>query len=567
MSEREKAGGRVVLVVVLVLALLGGGGYAAAYVAAGDEIARGTTIAGVDVGGRTEAEAAALLRRELGPREDAPITLVVDGRSRSITPADAGLAVDHDASVAQAVGARSWRPGHLWDHYTGGQDLEPVLTVDESRLAGLVTRLDRAVGTPATDGAIELRPGRIRVTRPEVGERLDSDEVRAALESAYLEDDPTAEVSLHDQQPDIDAGDVQEAMDAFANPAMSGSVRLVFGKTPVRLQPRQFAPALALQPRDGELVPELDEKALADLVGDAIGEDGAPEDATVALVGGRPRVVPAKPGVTYDQADVNDAFLTLVTREHGERSMKVRATVAEPDFTTRDARKLEIREKVSSFTTYYPYAEYRNTNIGRAAEIVDGTVLEPGETFSLNDTVGERTRENGFTEGFIISDGIFKEDLGGGVSQMATTLFNAMFFAGLEDVEHKPHSFYIDRYPVGREATVAWGSVDLRFRNDTPYGVLIDARVTPSTPSSQGVVTVSMWSTKYWDITSSTSDRYRFVPPETRTLKTDDCYPNTGYDGFDVDVTRHFRKHGESALDHDEVFHTRYIPSDTVICK
>ena len=159
--------------------------------------------------------------------------------------------------------------------------------------------------------------------------------------------------------------------------------------------------------------------------------------------------------------------------------MKVKATVKEPDFTTEDARALGIKEQVSTFTTYYPYAEYRNINIGRAAELVNGTVLKPGETFSLNDTVGERTAENGFTEGFIISDGVFKEDFGGGVSQMATTTFNAMFFAGLEDVEHKPHSFYIDRYPVGREATVAWGAVDLRFKNDTDHGVLIQANVTP----------------------------------------------------------------------------------------
>ena len=113
-------------------------------------------------------------------------------------------------------------------------------------------------------------------------------------------------------------------------------------------------------------------------------------------------------------------------------------------------------------------------------------MLKPGETFSLNDTVGERTGENGFTKGFIISDGIFKEDLGGGVSQMATTTFNATFFAGLEDVEHKPHSFYIDRYPVGREATVAWGAVDLRFKNDTPYGVLIHATVQPEHPVLAG---------------------------------------------------------------------------------
>ncbi len=238
-----------------------------------------------------------------------------------------------------------------------------------------------------------------------------------------------------------------------------------------------------------------------------------------------------------------------------------------PSSRTADAKDLGITEQVSTFTTHYPYAEYRNTNIGRAAEIVDGTVLKPDDLFSLNDVVGERTRENGFTEGFIISDGIFKEDLGGGVSQMATTTFNAAFFAGLEDVEHKPHSLYIDRYPVGREATVAWGSVDLRFRNDTPYGVLISSKVTPATPSSEGVVTVSMYSTKHWDIESTTSDRYNFRSPATRTLSTADCYPNTGYDGFDVDVTRTFRHVDQDEVVRTERMHTSYLASDTVICK
>ena len=149
--------------------------------------------------------------------------------------------------------------------------------------------------------------------------------------------------------------------------------------------------------------------------------------------------------------------------------------------------------------------------------------MKPGETFSLNGTVGERTAENGFTKGFIISNGIFTEDFGGGVSQMATTTFNAAFFGGMTDVQHKPHSFYIDRYPVGREATVAWPTVDLRWRNDTPYGVLVHAHVTPSTPSSQGVVTVRLFSTKYWDITTKTGDRYTFTSPATRTLDTADC--------------------------------------------
>ena len=237
------------------------------------------------------------------------------------------------------------------------------------------------------------------------------------------------------------------------------------------------------------------------------------------------------------------------------------------DFTTRDARALDIEEKVSEFSTYFPYAEYRNTNLGRAAELVDGTVLKPGETFSMNDIVGERTRENGFTEGFVISDGIFKQDLGGGVSQMATTLFNAMFFAGLEDVEHKPHSFYIDRYPVGREATVVFGSLDLRFRNDTEHGVLVNAEVTPSTPSSQGEVRVRMYSTPVWDIESVTGPRRDLTAPQTRTLSTPDCYPNTGYGGFTIDVTRVFRPVDSGEVARREVFTTVYTPSDTVVCR
>ena len=314
-------------------------------------------------------------------------------------------------------------------------------------------------------------------------------------------------------------------------------------------------------------MPDLDEDRLIRLVERGMSRSGRPVDATVRIVDGRPRVIPDKPGVRYRPDDVERAFLRLLRKPANKREAAVDARVARADFRTADARKLRIREQVSAFTTYFPHAAYRNTNIGRAAELVDGTILEPGETFSLNDTVGERTRANGFTKGFIIEDGVYQEDLGGGVSQMATTTFNAMFFAGLKDIEHKTHSFYIDRYPVGREATVAWGSVDLRFQNDTPYGVLITARVTPSTPSSQGVVTVRMWSTDHWDITASASDRYDFTPEKTRRLNSNDCVPNDGYAGFDVDVTRHFRRAGESELHHEEQFHTTYLPSDTVICE
>jgi vancomycin resistance protein YoaR len=335
----------------------------------------------------------------------------------------------------------------------------------------------------------------------------------------------------------------------------------------VRLQPADYAPALGMEAVDGELVPRLDDKALSAVLEGKVAVGGAPVDATVALVDGRPQVVPAKPGVTYDEEQIAGSFLELVAASGDQRTLAVDAKVARPDFTTKEARALQIKERVSSFTTYYPHAEYRNVNLGRAAEIIDGYVLKPGETFSLNDTVGERTEANGFTEGYVISDGILVSDLGGGVSQMATTLFNGMFFAGLEDVEHKPHSFYIDRYPIGREATVAWGAVDLRFRNDTPYGVLIDTNVTPSTPSSSGVVTVSMYSTKHWDITTSTGERHNITKPAVRRVNTLQCHANEGYGGFDIDVTRYFEPVGANTETREpEVFSTTYTPSDTVIC-
>jgi len=349
---------------------------------------------------------------------------------------------------------------------------------------------------------------------------------------------------------------------------MSAPVTYRFGGEPVVLRPAAYAEALSMVADDGRLVPRVDGDLLMRAFRPAMKTLAKrPQDASVRIVDGRPRIVPAKLGATIDRARVESSFLDLVVADEGERELRVPTATVEPDVTTDDVRALHITEKVSEFTTYYPHADYRNVNIGRAAELVDGTLLEPGELFSLNEVVGERTAENGFTRGFVISNGVFKEELGGGVSQVATTTFNAAFFAGLEDVEHKPHSFYIDRYPAGREATVAWPTIDLRFRNDTDHGILVQAVHQPSTLSTYGSITVRMWSTKVWDISSLSSARYGYTPAQTRILSGDDCVPNIGYSGFQIDVTRVFRRHGASAVVRRERMHTTYTPADTVVCQ
>ncbi|MEZ5092091.1 MAG: peptidoglycan binding domain-containing protein [Nocardioides sp.] len=374
---REREGGRVVLLMLLGLLLLLGLGYAALSYAAGDKVPRGTTISGVDVGGRTRDQAADALREGLASAEARPIEASVGSEDVTVVPAEAGLSVDIDASLDAAGPGTGWSPDWLWRYFTGGEDLEAVVDVDEPTMTAYLDELSGELGRPARDGSVTFHGTQVRVRQALSGSHIDADAARQALADGYLHEAPVV-LPVVDELPDIDQADVRAAVDDFANPAVSGPVTLRFGKTKVVLGPAEFTAALSLKPVDGELVPTADPKIVSALVDQSISGDGAPVDATVALVGGKPKVIPAKPGVAYKPADVADALVELAGRPAGKREGTVPSSVARADFTTRDARKLGIKEKVSTFTTYYPYAEYRNVNIGRAAELVNGTVLKPG---------------------------------------------------------------------------------------------------------------------------------------------------------------------------------------------
>jgi hypothetical protein len=563
---------RVVTWLLVGLVVLFGGLYVAGYVVTGDRIPKGTTVAGVAVGGLDPVAARTELERELGGRETQPFLVSADRQRFRIRPEQDGLAVDYAASVEQAGGGRSWNPGRMWDYFTGGDDLDAVAATDGARLGEAVERFAADVDAKPVEGRVVFARGEARPRYPQPGQQIDREEALAAIRAAYVRHletplDQAVPLEVDEVEPEVSEEAVRAAMDEFANPAMSAPVVLAIGKEDVRVRPGALARALSMEPEDGALVPVVRPKKLMRVIRPAMDTVAlAPVSATVRLVDGEPQVVPGMNGVTFDPEAVAEALPDVLVKTRGERRLEVEARVDRPDFTTKDARALNIEEAVSSFSTYYPHSDYRNTNIGRAAELVNGTVLKPGETFSLNDTVGERTRENGFTEGFIISDGVFKEDLGGGVSQVATTLYNGAFFAGLEDVEHKAHSFYIDRYPVGREATVAWGAVDLKFRNDTPHGVLIQAWITPSSPSVRGSMNVRFWSTQHWEIGTGQSERYNITEEETRYIEGEDCVPNNGYGGFDIDVYRIFREPGSDEVVRRETITTRYTPSDTVVC-
>ena len=194
-SDRESAGGKVVVLLLGGLLLLAGGAYAAAYLAAGDKVPRGTTVAGVDIGGLTPAQAEEALSEGLADRLDRPIPVSVDGKTVTIAPSDAGLAVDVEATVAQAGGEEQLVPGRLWDYWTGGDEQDPVVTVDEPTLDAALDTLAESAGIAATDGGVAFKNGRVVVTDPAPGKGFDPDETRAALLDSYLSaDDEVAEL-------------------------------------------------------------------------------------------------------------------------------------------------------------------------------------------------------------------------------------------------------------------------------------------------------------------------------------------------------------------------------------
>ncbi|NHA00394.1 hypothetical protein G5V59_10665 [Nocardioides sp. W3-2-3] len=483
-------------------------------------------------------------------------------------PSAIGMSIDYAASVDAAGAGSSWSPKRQWDYFAGGEDTAAVVRVDQARFDDRLAALSKGLGTPPKDGQVRFSADGVDTVPPVAGQAIDADAARETLTDAFLsgKDDVTLEVTK--AQPDVDAAEVAEAVKTFAEPAMAAPVTLAFGKNNVVLAPARFAAALSMKPENGALVPVVDQAVLTRLVASAT-SDGKPVDATVRLVKGKPRVVPAKPGVEFDPAQVADVFQGLLTQPAGKRSGTVDAKVKEAAFTTEDATNLKIVEKVSEFSTHYPHADYRNTNIGRAAKPDRRHGAQAGRgVLPQQSLVGERTAENGFTEGYVISNGILKAWTSAAASRRwrrrpstrcSSPASRTSSTSRTRSTSTATRSAARPRWP-GRRSTCASRTTPTTASSSTPGSSRAGS-------SRQGTVTVQMWSTKVWDIDSKTSARYAYVAPATRTLTTSDCEPHTGSSGFQVDVTRIFRKHGSSAIDHTEKFHTNYTPADTVICK
>jgi vancomycin resistance protein YoaR len=545
------------------LAIVGGilvlllGGYVAASFALADTVPRGATVAGVEIGGLSSADAVARLEDELHAATTEPIEVVANDVTSSIDPQDAGLELDAQATVEELTGASVVEPGRLWDHLIGVGESEPVTVVDHEALHQSVDGLEDALSKAPVDGSIVFVDGTAQATDAVEGWKLDVEGAEEVIEADWLTGARPLDLPTEVVEPEITQAETDAAL-ALASRAVSGPVSVTIDDKLSVLTPQDVATAASMVPVDGNLVLTMDGEKLAD---DILEQQPKlltkASDAKFEFKDGEPVLVKGKPGTSIDEEALATAVATAATAS--ARNADVKLVEKDPKNSTAELKKLGIKEIVSEFSTPLTSEPRRTENIRTGLEHITGTLIRPGETFSLTEALGPVDAEHGFIDAGAIVAGEHVQAIGGGLSQVSTTTYNAAFFAGMADVEHTPHSEWFARYPEGREATIFTGVIDMKWKNNTPYGALVQGWV------ADGRTYVRIWGTKHWTVDTTTSPRSGVVAPTTVYSQSPTCEPAlAGNPGFSVTVTR--KTYLGDDLKKTESNSWRYKPQNKVVC-
>lgn len=441
----------------------------------------------VELGGQTPDEADASLADLEDRLATSPVPVTIQGQAAEIVPAQAGFEMNSPALVEQAMSVgRTDNPlsNFFWwiSHIGRTTVIDPLGDLDAEALDLLLTDLDVSlIGEPPYQGGVELVEGDLVARYPQRGRRVDRE---AALDlvtrSALTLERQPVDLPVRDEQPQLTDADVDAAREQ-AEQMLSAPVELATDEgTTLTFTAEDLRNAFFSVTHEEPARIELGfsvEAVEAKLEGVRGEFEAEPVNARFEIDGYQVSVVPGQKGTRIDAEETAEALVEASLSPTRRGSLPL-VEGADPDRTTEDLEALDIRHLVSQFTTYFDCCGPRVTNIQLIAAEVDGAIVPPGGSFSLNDYVGQRTEADGYLEDGTIVRGEIVDTVGGGVSQFATTFYNAVFWGGYQDVEHKPHSFYFDRYPEGIEATISWPVPDLVFRNNSDSGILIKTAAT-----------------------------------------------------------------------------------------
>ena len=448
-----------------------------------------TSVAGIAVGGMSRSEALDTLTREL-PQAYAEKSLPVTveggeagdeaGGVYEISLGEIGVRAD-----AQQAAEAAWSAGRSGNFFTSGvayaqglllgRTVVPELTFDKAAVEREVERIAAAADIPVTECSWRIDGEKLYVTKPKSGYLMDQGSLIEMVEAAVGEYD------------------------------LSGVSCTLEEKAPVSVSMKEV-----YDDAHREASNAYYDKA-AGAVKD--GESGVDFDAGQAQT-------------QMDEAAPGEEFAVPVT-------------LTEPDISKEEMNRYLFRDRLGSCTTNVSGSSNRKHNVSLAAKSCNGVVLNPGETFSYNETLGQRTAANGYRTAGAYVGGKTVEEYGGGICQISSTLYLAVLRSNLEIVSRTNHMFYPGYIPYGMDATVSWGGPDFKFRNNTDYPIKL------SVTYSGGKATCTIYGTNLsgqsvkmeYNILSSTP--YETVEKEDKSLA-----PGTrkqkqnGYTGYKVATYR-----------------------------
>jgi len=532
--------------------------YVGVAVAVSGSMPRGSSIAGVSVGGMTPDAAIKKLDSDLGDKLKQPFPVKLGAKTANIDPAVAGLQPDFTSSVHE-VADFSLNPIKIIAHIGGAGALDLKSKIDEKALYKAVSAAAADLKSAPQEADFNCQAGQLKPVKPSPGRELNLKAATALLQTSWWKQGDPLKLPGKSSTPKSTQAQLDAATEGEAKTLMSAPVKLNVGGQSLEIPPAELCQDVTWSLRGEELKASFDgEKLKKFTLGNTKGLETEPVDARFSFSSGSPQVVASVNGTKLDPKELADR-VTLGATSGENREVSLDLTPIPPQFSTDDANKAGVKEIIGEFATPLTADSVRTSNLTRAAQILTGKMYLPKQDFSLERDLGPLTPENGWRASGVFENGVHTTAIGGGLSQMCVTALNAAWFAGMDLIEFNPHGVYFTRYPAGRECTLWTGSLDLKWKNPNPTAVVLQGW------TGGGQLHMRIWGTKYYTVESTQSPRTNYVQPKQTINNWSKCVPSgAGQPGFTVSNTRTRYLDGKK-VDSKTYTHT-YAPDNAVVC-
>jgi vancomycin resistance protein YoaR len=542
----------------------------------------GVRVGSIAVGSMTPEQASVVLSEAFTSTAKTPVIAVFESERWTVSAEQVGARLDAAGSVEAAMavgraGGLGAMVGQRFSAVFGGVSVGSRVFDDPAKTDAVLDRIDHAVALPSRDASVSVSGGKVTLIPAELGRAVDREVTKSGLLAAFLTTSRSTTVAAVPAGVAVSDADARQAY-LDAQKLVSGPVTVTYGTGSVHVPRATVAgwvrftrrpvvtPVVELSRPATETSSATGPEATASIapqrvilvaafdparVGTAIksltkGLGQPARNAKFLASNGSVRISPSRVGRGPDLVTLASELASACVSGTA-RTAAVKLVETQPKLTTAAAKEMGISDRISSFTTTYAgSSSARVNNVHKLAKALDMKLVAPGGVFSFNGAAGERTAAKGYQEAPAIVNGKLVPQLGGGVCQVGTTFFNAVFFSGLPVVERRNHSFYISHYPKGRDATVSWGGPDFKFKNDTKGWILI------RTATTTGSLTISLYGTDPgYEVEYKTGAFTNVVPHKVTVIKDPKLkkgmriVEDGGVDGCRVTVVRVVYKGGE----------------------